>query len=410
MTMSVNEILEVLERYGIRPLEEESEDNPLEDKSEDKWPAIGRIEDDELVYPTTVGSAYGSVVTGDESSIEMDDSRIAEWWKRISEIREQPAGGVRRRSESGLAEGSADPPEPACAWYCPVHFFGNARGIYIRENCIMSEALEIATHVDWSKVVAAPAEIQRQLLRSAFYVFFLHEQFHHKVESFGLRLLIATGTDRYRPYKRHVYRQTFHTQNCLEESLANADSYRRLIERRYVTRLDPAIYKGTRERLKASIPRQSPGYAEGVQYFPAKSYRDGLFQLQSQILEGQLTPVMPAQNWAVAPNMMTALEDIDDEIYIIVPQGSRPLFRSASVDPGSTASSRDLENALTRRHGYQRTRGGKGSHVKLTKPGAPTITLPANRSDVSPHIARQVLSAIGDYPLSRLPDLIAGRL
>jgi hypothetical protein len=37
-----------------------------------------------------------------------------------------------------------EPPEPHCAWYCPIHFFGHGWGIYIRESCILSTAMDIA--------------------------------------------------------------------------------------------------------------------------------------------------------------------------------------------------------------------------------------------------------------------------
>ena len=59
---------------------------------------------------------------------------------------------------------------------------------------------------------------RKSFARSAFYIFFLHEQFHHKVESFGLRLLVATGTDRYRPYKK-TFIEVFGTSGCLERAL-----------------------------------------------------------------------------------------------------------------------------------------------------------------------------------------------
>lgn len=98
---------------------------------------------------------------------------------------------------------------------------------------------DIARAVSWLGVpspLASRSAIARQLLRSAFYVFYLHEQFHHKVESLGFRLLITTGADRYRPYKTNVYRRTYLTVDCLEESLANAESYLRLSEERYKQR------------------------------------------------------------------------------------------------------------------------------------------------------------------------------
>jgi hypothetical protein len=102
--------------------------------------------------------------------------------------------------------------------------------------------------------------------------------------------------------------------------------------------------------------------------------------------------------------------DISDDIYVILPIGARPIFRPTSVDPGFTVSSKRLVEALTRHYGYQVTSGGKGSHVKITKPGAPNIHIPGNRTVVTPGVVKQALGALGGYPLSRLPDLLDGRL
>lgn len=72
--------------------------------------------------------------------------------------------------------------------------------------------------------------------------------------------------------------------------------------------------------------------------------------------------------------------------------------------------SRALENALIRFHGYQRVPGGKGSHVKLAKASALTIIIPANRPVISLGVLKHALQALGGYPISRLLDLLNGRL
>ena len=56
------------------------------------------------------------------------------------------------------------------------------------------------------------------------------------------------------------------------------------------------------------------------------------------------------------------------------------------------------------------TTSGKGSHLRLKKPGAPTIILPGNRAVLSPGVVKQALEAVGGHHISRLPDLLAGRL
>jgi hypothetical protein len=398
MSFSVSGTLDVLRAHGIRPLED--------DQWEIDLPGIGQIEGGESVYSTSIIEVLGTDsegLLGDRATREIDDLRLREWRNEVDRIIENGGQGGRKPL-------SPEPPEPYCAWYCPIHFFGHGWGIYIRESCILTHARDIATRVHWPSVRAPRWETERQLLRSAFYVFFLHEQFHHKVESLGLRLLIATGRDRYRPYKSNVYSPTFLTTDCLEESLANAESYRRLREPHYTKRVDPAIRAGLRDYLRLSFPMEPPGYAEAVHYLADAPYRDGLFNLQSQVLDGVIPPTTNAGHWSVAPNMIAALADITDDIYVILPQGARPIFRATSVDPRATASSRALESALTRHHGYRRVPGGKGSHVKLEKLGASTIIIPGNQPVVSPGIVKHVLEAIGRYPMSRLPDLLEGRL
>jgi hypothetical protein len=339
----------------------------------------------------------------------MTDDRVKQWYEQVMKIKEGDwdAGNSWLR-EKGLDKGVPHPPEPHCAWYCPIHFFGHGWGIYVREQCILSHALCVAARVSWSEVSAT--DWVRQLLRSAFYEFVLHEFFHHKVESLGLRLLVTTGQDRYRPYKLNVYRPTLNKSGCLEESLANADSHRRLDEKRFKDRLDPAIREALRTHLYLSFRAQPPGYAQAVNYLDKQKFTRALYNLQSQILHATLQPPMAPHHWAVAPNMITSLTDLTDEIYVILPSGSRPIFKHGTIDPRPTTSSAELIGALTRYYGYEKVPGGKGSHVKLARPRAPTIILPGNEAVLSPGVVKQALAAIGNYHLAMLPQLLEGRL
>ena len=175
-------------------------------------------------------------------------------------------------------------------------------------------------------------------------------------------------------------------------------------------RLHPALREGLKTYLRFSIATQAPGYKEGLNFTSELNYRAGLYKLQSQILDASLSPRTPDSSWSIAPNMITALADIDDSIYVVLPKGANPIFRPTWVDPGSTVSTKVMIGALTKHYGYQQVPGGKGSHVKLKKPGAPTITLAGNRPVLSPGIVKQALDALGGYPLSRVPDLISGQL
>jgi hypothetical protein len=403
MAIKISEVLDVMAAYEIFA-EEPPADGDAPQTLEHELPEIGEVREGETIYTTSLDRVFEEDDKGEFDILSVDDPRIGDWWDEVRRIIEAASSFHDARNLRREA------PEPECAWYCPIHFFRHGWGIYIRESCILSCAKEVALYVNWRLITAPHASIARQLLRSAFYVFFLHEQFHHKVESFGFRLLISTASDRYRAYKSKVYRPTYRTKDCLEESLANADSYRRLGEARYTQRVDRPIREGLRDLLKASFSVQPPGYAEAKRYLSETAYRDGLFKLQSQILDGALAPTTPAGRWSLAPNMITALTDITDDIYVILPVGARPIFRPTSVDPGATVSTRALVGALTRHYGYQHVAGGKGSHVKLKKPGAQTIIIPGNKAVLSPGVVKHALGAIGSYPISRLPDLLEGRL
>jgi predicted RNA binding protein YcfA (HicA-like mRNA interferase family) len=405
MTINIAEVLDILAAHDIIP--EEDTQSPEAPVSLGQKPSeFGEITDGETVYTTSIADVFREDNESGDDILANDDPRIHDWWESIQRIRSGD-----QRTASSLRDVSAEPPDPHCAWYCPIHFFGHSWGIYIRESCILSHAKDIAAFVDWRTVHASPPSVARQLLRSAFYVFFLHEQFHHKVESLGFRLLVSTGTDRYRPYKANVYRTAYLTSACLEESLANAESFRRLNEPRYTQRVDKPIRDALRNLLRFIIPKQPPGYSEGAHYFQEAAYRSGLYKLQSQALDGLLVPTTPLGHWSVAPNMITALTDITDNIYVVLPKkGASPIFRPTSIDPGATVSTSAMVGALTKHYGYQYVPGGKGSHVKLKKPGAQTIILPGNRPALSPGVVKHALDAIGGHPLSKLPDVLEGKI
>jgi hypothetical protein len=406
MPTSTTDILNILADYHIHP--------GIDDAAELELPGIGAIEEGETVYSTPIdGILRDSDDAGPlAASLDMTDDRVKQWYDQLTWILERgPHAGDVWLMERKIYSGTPEPPEPHCAWYCPIHFFGHGWGIYVREECILSHALYVAARVSWGNVKAPRTDWVPQLLRSAFYDFVLHEFFHHKVESLGLRFLIATGQDRYRPYKSGVYRSVLNTSACLEEALANADSYRRLDETRFKTRLDPAIREALKSHLYQSFQAQPPGYAQAIHYTDnKKDFTRGLYNLQSQILHASLQPPMLPHHWAVAPNMITSLTDLTDEIYVILPSGSRPIFRPGTIDPGPTASSAELIGALTRHYGYEKVPGGKGSHVKLARSRAPTIILPGNEAVLSPGVVKQALAAIGKYPLAKLPLLLEGRL
>ncbi len=174
-------------------------------------------------------------------------------------------GGIERALHDGRPDRSENDTSmvawDTCAWYQPIHFFGYDWGIYIREDCLVRAAIRIARFIDCRSAVAInPRILSKPLLRAAFCVYFLHEQYHHKIECFGLRVHVASQNPVYSRYSKHVYRLLSGTDDQIEEALANADSYRRLTDDPYNRWLTKPIIEATREFLRFEFPVSPPGY------------------------------------------------------------------------------------------------------------------------------------------------------
>ncbi len=400
--------LDVLADHGIEPLDPAF---PIEGMRE-----IGRLREGETVYATSLDDVFGDEeypqIDGDDGSVlDLGDDRVREFARRLREIMDRPGTVWRRPEDRPRVEWP--PPEGICAWYCPIHFFGHGWGIYIREECVLHEALSIAWHVDWKAVAALKLSFTatvRRLLRAAFYTMFLHEQFHHKVESLGFRLLVSTGKDHYRPYKWNVYRPTFLTPNCIEESLANADSYLRLNEPRYKEKLGAPFRKALRAHLRASFASQPPGYREGLNFLADALFQPALHSLQSRVKDGAITPTTPPRHWQVSSDVIRSMMDITEEIYVVLPVGARPLFPVGSIDPRPGVSTAGMVKALERGWGCRVVPGGKGSHVKLRTPKGEQIILTGNQDVLAPKIVVQAMRKVmgPQANLASLDEFLSG--
>ena len=307
-----------------------------------------------------------------------------------------------------------------CAWYRSCHLRGVEMGIYIKQSCLPFLARRILLFADTAKATSIHSfsmrkKIARQFVYAAFLYLFLHEQFHHKVESLGFRALVATGKDKYSTYFQNVYEPTWWTDNCLEESLANSESYRRLAEPKYKKSLHPLVWSALRTYLATTMPFGPPGYRKGVDYFAEGPYRNGKFLQQSLVIEGinpvgRFSKVSPApHHWSIAPNMIRGLFDISEQVFVIIPHGHSRVI-SHKAPPGFTTSTKGLVSALMKHHGFTKTAGGKGSHIKMIHPSGKIITVPGGRKDLSTGVLKSILSSIGNYPLNQLPKFLNGTI
>jgi hypothetical protein len=140
---------------------------------------------------------------------------------------------VEASLRSRVRPGGGPPPpvDPdALAWYQPIHYFGHAWGIYVRESATLDLAAYFleSMHPDrrWDRDVVFGS------VRLGLAILYLHEAFHHRVESFAIHLEIVEEAKRYVPYHDFVYKPLARgrSDDLLEESLATAESFRRRSE------------------------------------------------------------------------------------------------------------------------------------------------------------------------------------
>jgi len=322
------------------------------------------------------------------------------------ELADAVGGAIGRgapKEATGEADEVASRRPDVCAWYQPIHFHGLDWGIFIREDCLRSIAVDIARFVrPTGGYGGGPWSYLPELLRMAFASLFLHEAYHHKTEALAIRLHVAERSPRYRSYWSNVYEPLARpgAAGPLEEALANADSYLRLAEPAYRRFVRNDVFQATRRYLKWRFPLDPPGYRDAAKYLKRPPNDDAQFILRSQVQEAKVKPFRTPAQWRLAPNLNESLFGLSSDIWLVVPSGvlpsvpTFPLYRPVAT--------RAIESALAREYGYARAKGGKGSHIKLKAADLPTLVLPGGRKDLSPPVLKSIAVALGFSDIGEL--------
>lgn len=316
--------------------------------------------------------------------------------------REYDIGEMMKGITGRYFKGSSPFSHKLCAYYLPIHFYGNAWGIYIMRACLLHIGKCIYRTLPYhlrNKIrhykLPAKERVYRQFKRASFIYLYLHELFHHKVESFGIRLLVAEGCDRYISYKKNVYQTLYNTVDCLEEALANASSYKSLSQKTYTTSIWPEVRKLTRDFMKNYFLLMPPGYDQACNYFPDNNdfYR-GQWNLQCMIQNGKLLHGDNALKWYLAPRMLHPFYDLKSKIVEIVPASKKPSLPT-KASPFVSISSVKLIKACEKK-GWKIKKGqGKGSHTKLHKDGKPRPITVAHRKEIIRPDLDNTLTSLG---------------
>jgi predicted RNA binding protein YcfA (HicA-like mRNA interferase family) len=289
------------------------------------------------------------------------------------------------------------------AWYQPIHYYGHDWGIYIKEKYLIQQAIKIAAFLPPAAKLGyalTGRSLINDLIRASFACYFLHEHYHHKAESLGLRLHVSHKTSHYLPYQKDVYRKSYMTDDCLEEALANANAYQRLRDKPYFNGLGKDLVIATQAYLKADFPFCPPGYRKATDYLKVEDFREAQYKLCAQMLDGTYPAKSASSDWALATNMTRSLFNLRANIYTIVPKGARTILPT-NVSP-ITCTPQRMEK-LAEAEGYRKVKGGKGSHIKMTKPNSPLVVIPTSRKDLATGTRKSLMKTlkISDKDLSK---------
>ena len=236
----------------------------------------------------------------------------------------------------------------------------------------------------------------RHALAAAYFILYHHEQFHHLVESYGIRVENSLRRPIYVSYADSVYKPAKGTADLVEEALANAYAFRAL-ERSKTVNFFPGraivvnqIRDAALAYLQRRFPIDPPGYNRALEFVSDSDFSRGCALLISQIMQTSRKPILTAQ----AP-LMLLKGDFD------------PLFgeeKIRCVEIRDAAQHQVLNNAvlpfdnrakelqrLLRRKGFSLKR--QGAHEIWAKPGSPPIPVPRSRR-LADWTAEAILKAI----------------
>lgn len=318
-----------------------------------------------------------------------DEGRLDEWFPEVDPavLDDVLSGKGDLRDSSG-----AVPAVDVLAWYQPIHFFANDWGIFIKEKALLDLAADLALRMPPGFAHRSAQSQFRFLVRSAFAFLFLHEQYHHKVESLAIRMHIVGQRPIYPAYVSFVRGLVARPGENIEEGLANADAYRRLSTRPYDQWVPSHVRRDVRGWLMDVFRNSPAGYNRATALTRDPSFGQFENLLAARLQEANLTPSRPdPDDFAQADHLSHALFSLKQNIYTVVPKGATPILPT-SIFPAVART--DLERFLKRNGWAQVPGAGKGSHTKYRLDGR-MIVVPHGKKDVSLTVLSSTARTLG---------------
>ncbi|MCT7373059.1 hypothetical protein [Mycolicibacterium llatzerense] len=289
---------------------------------------------------------------------------------------------------------STVPPADVLGWYQPVHFFANNWGIYIRESALINLARDLAPRfTPFISRRTLPGHVA-VLIRAAFAFVFLHEHYHHKIESLAIRLHIVERRPIYPAYLKFCSSVLAGTDDDTEEALAGVDAF---------LRLDSTPYSGWFEKDERSVIKSwfydlfensPPGYRQAADLLssPPADVQYAEDVLTARVQEATLELARPfPEEFSTATHLTQSMFNVKQSLWSIVPLDDEPIL---PMLPGALPlATSNLERYILSQ-GWELVNGGKGSHAKYRRNGAEMIVLPHTK-DVSHVVLSSTANTLG---------------
>lgn len=360
------DVITTIEGYGFTNRAQ----TPWRGEEPDQWDA----------YPVEIG---------DLPDFGQDDVRASDVGGVNDSQRVWDSLGDRIFSQSRGPERLPPPgPVDALAWYLPFHYYGPDWGIYIKE----AEVLNIAAMIK-KRLGGGPSDWReaQQLCRVALSALYLHEAFHHKIESFATRLEISRLSPVYLRYDELVFRPLLGTDDVLEEAIACFEMHSRLRnEKSFHGNVRAAVKSAALDFIQDWTLALPPGYRRGTD----RRLPGELGALMSQVAHGSQSLKQNPDDWGVASQMIRGLFNKNLVAHVVVPVGTTPVIPWLDAARFVSISTRELERHITRDVGYSFERQ-TGSHKYYYCPNRPRIQIPENRESLAPRDLRRAAETLG---------------
>ena len=288
--------------------------------------------------------------------------------------------------------GTPIPPTDALGFYLPFHFFHPVWwGVYLTVEGV----LWLARHIRRK----APHLPTHKCLTASKMFIYNHEVFHHNVECYATRLEITHRKPLYRTGFVSLYGQTYGTDRCLEEALANAWGYHKVRSSNNFPKRGGSDHQDVCDALRRLIQNSPAGYRMAKNYLGKNQFysaRDDLAELYHAHSLSSV-PTLNAKVWASFPYAFSGISRITSRVNYIIHQHSPLAIRSRLGR--RYLSYKELKKRLEKLANCQKVRGGKGSHERWQTPEGTHFTAPKHPRDLKKGTLRRIIRDAG-LPLS----------